>query len=104
MNNDKLRYIENFNLYLYNEFTCNNRCAHYIEKPIVNIKCFKNSDDELITKLIILYNKDEIEYKYEKNKIKNIIKEYFKGIRCNISFTIKPINNKIKFILNIKSI
>lgn len=75
-------YIYKFADYLYDYFTFNGKCAHYIQKSSLKLDNYENHKT-----LTMVFNYDEIEYKYNKNKIQNVINQYFNQ-KYNVKFQI----------------
>jgi len=85
--------------YLYNYFTANGRCAHYIEKPKIHIV-----NQGHIKKISSVYNSQEIEFKINKNRLEKITQDFFttnQKINCMIIENIGLQNNKTNITVNI---
>ena len=82
-------FMNGFNIYLYKYMTCDDKCAHYIEKPKTGYM-----NNEKLIRYSILYMSDEIEYKIDKSKLKNLLLDYLfmNDIRfhINIEYHIIP--------------
>ena len=78
--------------YLFNYLTVNGKCAHYIDRPKINI-----IDQGMYKKITCVYNSDQIEYKINKSKLIKITQDFFNinfKINCFIIKNVGPNSDK----------